>query len=949
MSLSRFKTVLVLVLSGGALYLGVLNLVDRSQWQQATDGIQWKESLRGVEIDGFTPQSEVIGAMSLHPGDLLIGINGIPIGNLDDLTEVQELLAQRLPGNTPATYLVQHRDGSEESVSVFMIRRSRITRTDVLLGVVAGGFLIAGLLIFVRSWNTPGVFHFYLVSLVGFVLLLYRYSGRADFFDLLIYWLDVGAFLLLPPLFVHYCYRFPRSLAWLERRPLAAALLYIPGLFLLVVFAAWFADWLTILRLPRTPSLLAFFDRLHLLHFVAFLVFGAWVMVLRRSWADAAEKQQLKWVAFGTVAAIGPLLGGYGLPFLLGWPIEPWMEASVLSLLFIPLSFAYAIARYRLRDVDLFFKKSLSYLLSTSALVVLYVGLTILIGKAVEGMAGESGFFIFAVAALIVAFLFAPLQNKIQEQIDRYFYKDRYDYRQSFADFGRALSSHVSLPVLVEKLSVGLARTLDVAPVKVFLKREESSSSQTFQLFSPHAQSGSRNPVLHLPNESLRWLDLDAAAIARRKSVFPAETMETAEALGLQYLQPLRTRDRVIGLLSFGSRKVERFLSSADLHLIKTFSDYAAIALDNALLYRSLEANASELAELKGYYENVVESITVGVCVLDPEGIVTTWNSALERLYGLTSEEVVGKGIEKIFPRTFLRTLRRFTGQSGWAVPRTARLPKLHLECANQETRLVGVILAPFVSNNNTNTGTLVVLEDVTKKAQLENQLSQAEKLSSIGLFAAGVAHEVNTPLAGISSYAQMLLEDLPGDDPRRELLEKIEKQSFRASEIINNLLNFARISDTDFQEVNVNSLMLETLSLLDHSFKNIGIEVKLDLDPGLPATIGNSGRLQQVFMNLFLNARDAMPGGGEVAVLSATRDSHLLIEIRDTGGGISPDAIKKIYDPFFTTKTVGRGTGLGLSVTYGIIQEHSGRIMVESREGEGTTFTLQLPIKRLH
>ena len=205
------------------------------------------------------------------------------------------------------------------------------------------------------------------------------------------------------------------------------------------------------------------------------------------------------------------------------------MEASVLSLLFIPLSFSYAIARYRLMDVDLFFKKSLSYLLSSSALVVLYVGLTILIGKAVEGMAGESGFFIFTAAALIVAFLFAPLQNKIQEQIDRYFYKDRYDYRQSFADFGQALSSHVSLTVLVEKLSVGLERTLDVAPVKVFLKREESSSSQTFQLFSPAAQPGPPNPVLHLPNKSLQWLDLDAGAIARRKSMFPAETVETAE------------------------------------------------------------------------------------------------------------------------------------------------------------------------------------------------------------------------------------------------------------------------------------------------------------------------------------------------------------------------------------------------------------------------------------
>lgn len=142
---------------------------------------------------------------------------------------------------------------------------------------------------------------------------------------------------------------------------------------------------------------------------------------------------------------------------------------------------------------------------------------------------------------------------------------------------------------------------------------------------------------------------------------------------------------------------------------------------------------------------------------------------------------------------------------------------------------------------------------------------------------------------------------------------------------------------------------MLETLTLLDHSLKHTGIEVKLDLDQGLPTTLGNGGRLQQVFMNLFLNARDAMPKGGKIEILSALRDSHLIIEIRDSGAGISEDTIKQIYDPFFTTKAIGKGNGLGLSVSYGIIQEHSGRIMVESREGYGSTFTIQLPLKRLN
>ncbi|MFB3142662.1 MAG: sensor histidine kinase, partial [Acidobacteriota bacterium] len=239
--------------------------------------------------------------------------------------------------------------------------------------------------------------------------------------------------------------------------------------------------------------------------------------------------------------------------------------------------------------------------------------------------------------------------------------------------------------------------------------------------------------------------------------------------------------------------------------------------------------------------------------------------------------------------------------------------------------------------------------DDITEKVQLENQLLQAEKLSSIGLLAAGIAHEINTPLTGVCSYTQMLLKETPPQDRRHEMLKKIEKQGFRASSIVESLLNLARVGDSDFQEVDVNSLMLETLSLLDHQFRAASIDVKLDLDPVLPSTLANGGKLQQVFMNLFLNAKDAMPEGGQLRVRTHCEDSQLVVKIEDTGTGISEEDIKRIYDPFFTTKELGKGTGLGLSVCYGIIQEHSGRITVTSRPGLGSAFRVQLPLKRVH
>jgi hypothetical protein len=220
----------------------------------------------------------------------------------------------------------------------------------------------------------------------------------------------------------------------------------------------------------------------------------------------------------------------------------------------------------------------------------------------------------------------------------------------------------------------------------------------------------------------------------------------------------------------------------------------------------------------------------------------------------------------------------------------------------------------------------------------------QSEKLSSIGLLAAGVAHEVNTPLAGISSYAQMLLQQVPLDDPKRKLLEKIHNQTLRASGIINNLLNFSRTGDPQFREVDVNAVLDDTLQLLDPQLRNTSIEIIRHYGEHLPPAYGNAAKLQQVFMKMILNARDAMRGGGRLTIQTRAVDTSLVVDFRDTGVGIAPEDIARIYDPFFTTKEVGQGTGLGLALCYGIIQEHGGRVFVESRLGEGTHFTIKLP-----
>jgi hypothetical protein len=313
----------------------------------------------------------------------------------------------------------------------------------------------------------------------------------------------------------------------------------------------------------------------------------------------------------------------------------------------------------------------------------------------------------------------------------------------------------------------------------------------------------------------------------------------------------------------------------------------------------------------------------------------------MERLSGIGRADAVGRTLAELFPATLVEQFERTRGEM-----RIHHLDKFALDTRKGESSM-NIAIAPLVSRDNERIGRLVIFDDVTDRAELERRLVQADKLSSIGLLAAGVAHEVNTPLAVISTYAQMLAKQVAEDDQKSRILEKIARQTFRASEIVNSLLNCSRTSTSELVEVQLNKVIQETLSLLEHQLKKAGIEVRTSLDPNLDSVKGNPGKLQQVFLNLFLNARDAMPSGGMLEVRSAAHNGGVEVEVVDTGNGITREHIHKIFDPFFTTKTSGRGTGLGLSVSYGIIKEHAGKIDVRSTPGRGTSFHVEFPAVR--
>jgi signal transduction histidine kinase len=258
---------------------------------------------------------------------------------------------------------------------------------------------------------------------------------------------------------------------------------------------------------------------------------------------------------------------------------------------------------------------------------------------------------------------------------------------------------------------------------------------------------------------------------------------------------------------------------------------------------------------------------------------------------------------------------------------------------------LVNVGATPLRDSHAAVVGSIVIVEDISTRVQLEEQLQISEKMASIGLLAAGVAHEVNTPLTGISSFTQMLLESAPPGDPTTQVLEKIERQTFRAAKIVNGLLNLARPAQVDSGPCDVNAVVNDVLSLLEHQFRTGSIQVRKELSSHPPLVQGIEHKLQQVFLNLFLNARDAMPKGGWLTIVTRAERDGAVVEIADTGSGIPAEQLSRIYDPFFTTKEIGKGTGLGLSITYGIVQEHGGTITCDSQVGQGTRFSIRLPL----
>jgi len=928
----RFVAIVLFLLTVAAVVFAGFNFQKERQSAVPDDGVWWVEHGGRLLADRIEPGGP--GAKSgIHAGDELLSING------EDVRSTPGLVRQlyRTGVWSKATYSLQ-RKAMALDASVILVPADRSLNN--WLRLIALIYLGIGLYVLLRRWTATGSTHFYIFCLVSFIAYSFKYTGKLNDFDWTIYWANIVAWVLQPALFLHFVLTFPEKRQFIRNRPWMLGLAYLPGVVLL-------ARHIIALRLVQASGQLRWdMDRQEMTY--GAVLFVAAAAILWESYRRASTtilRQQLKWVTRGTILAIIPYTLFYVIPYLLGSLPGPAMKISALSLALLPLTFGYAIFRYRLMDVDLIFKRGVVYTLAAATVVGLYFALVAGVAELVHLQQPSTGPIGLILAVVVTALLFDPVRKWIQDRIDQAFYRTRYDYRRTLIEFGRELSSETDLNALLSSVMDRLSRTLAVDRMAILLNAGEEPAS-----FVLAKSFGLRPPGrIDLSFLTVPRPEPGGHLFFENTHQVPRETPKAQEAiarLDLNYYIPCHAQQKTVAVLGLGKTSQGDFLSSEDVELLETLGGYIGIAIQNGQLYASLQQKVAEYERLKDFNENIVESINVGVMALDMQDRIESWNAQMEVMYALPRWQTLTQPLKSIFPAEFAEEFDRVRESPG-----IHNLYKFRLSTPAGETRTVNVAIAPLVTRKFQVVGRLVIMDDITERVELETQLSQADKLSSIGLLAAGVAHEVNTPLAVISSYTQMLAKQLQGDSQKSGLLEKITRQTFRASEIVNNLLNFSRTSGSEFREVDVNKVITDTLALLEHQFKTAKVEVQPELTPSLLPIQGNPGRLQQVFLNLFLNAKDAMPEGGRLHVATLNGDS-VSVRVSDTGSGIAPEHIRRIYDPFFTTKTTpregqARGTGLGLSVTYGIIQEHAGKIRVESNPGEGTTFTLDFPLSR--
>jgi PAS domain S-box-containing protein len=341
---------------------------------------------------------------------------------------------------------------------------------------------------------------------------------------------------------------------------------------------------------------------------------------------------------------------------------------------------------------------------------------------------------------------------------------------------------------------------------------------------------------------------------------------------------------------------------------------------------------------------SIIQNYSDAVIALDNDYKIFFWNKGAERIFGYSADEMLGKTVDPIIPEELKKK-----GELEWLFQETLRkgyIENYETERVTKDGRRIIVNLSRSLIKDESGEilGSIAIVKDITKVKELEKQIQHSDKLALIGQIASGIAHEIGTPLNVISGNAEYLIMEMGEDNPYREELETIISQAERIANLIKQLLEFARPRKPNYTKVNVNKEIAHVVELLKHQFEKSRIKLNLKFSENIPYIYADCSQIHQVFLNIIVNAIQAINENGVIEIETFSKDGYVNVKFKDNGIGIAPENLNRIFEPFFTTKEAGKGTGLGLAVSKRIMDEHNGKIEVESTPGKGTTFTLKFP-----
>ncbi|MEY2519506.1 MAG: hypothetical protein QOF24_1265 [Verrucomicrobiota bacterium] len=699
-----------------------------------------------------------------------------------------------------------------------------------------------------------------------------------------------------------------------------------------------------LIPLPVYGPLFPVFDAFLAGAVVAVIIFC--VLDLRRS--SGIQKVEFQFVVAGEVA----------LAILVAF--SPFVERAIavqfapFRIVVFSLIIAYGIATRKIMDVGFFFRRVTSYAVLTAYLLALYGLVWWLVSTAARPVfPGEAKTFGHLAAALVVAFAMAPARGISQRFANRLFIGARgIDFQSTMSQAAAILKSVTTLHDLLGRFATTIGEAVGTDRVLILLP-EKDAYVQRY----PVAQSDSNVTELRLNRDeaTISYLAASQEVLVLDELHRIRTTPELERVMQEMFLLKIAvalgifSRQHLAGVMLLGPRLNGRIYGAVEQNALQVLCGQLAVAIDNAQLF-------TEVQNARIYNETLLENLTTGVIAAGANERVTVFNNEAGLITGLDPREIIDGSLDNLpagLREILCETIRTGDRQENGELI----LP------TDDHNVVVRASSSIFHGQQGEMLGALVVLTDITALKRLELQIRRSDRLASLGTLSAGMAHEIKNPLVSIKTFAQLLPERYQDSDFRETFSNLIGHEIDRIDSLVNQLLRFARPAKPVLKPMHVHEVLEKSLQLVGHRLYQKEIKLTRSWEADVDTIRADADQLEQVFLNFFLNAMDAMNKGGElsvgteirpadewVAAISGTNgDAHeiLRVTVRDDGEGIRSEDIPHVFDPFFTTKDYG--TGLGLSVVHGIIQEHGGQIEVESELSKGTAFHILLPLVRFN